>query len=104
LLDHHFFARVDNPFSGCSCESALLNISSVNVCLGSAREDLDELLIEGEKDEGKMHQWNKNNNNTGSAIDVLKNLTKFTSTQIASVGVYHLCPEMKNKLVDHWHM
>jgi hypothetical protein len=93
LLDHPVFAKSGKQSIASYCNDTILDLSSVNISEGDARDYLDVLIFEGRKDEGRMIRWKQNHklaNEKTNAIDTLKVLTRVTSTQLAVTGDYHL--------------
>jgi hypothetical protein len=105
LLQHQFFANDEKNSEIDSSESSILDLSTINTRTGIARDYLDQLIVEGKKDDGRIERWKRQHQDAtdkNEAVKKLKSLTKLTSTQLATVSNYHLCPETYNHIKEHW--
>jgi hypothetical protein len=105
-LDHQLFGTGtdDNSINSSSSLSSPLDLSTINVSSGVARSYLDQLIVEGKKDDGRIERWNRQQQHASQrndAIKKLKGLTNLTSTQLAAAEDYHLRPETRDSIKKH---
>jgi hypothetical protein len=86
LLDHQQFGNVNNQNDIISPRSNALDLSTINVTSGAARDYLDQLIMDCKKDDGSIARWHQMHQfsaDKNDAIMKLKVLKRMTAPQLA---------------------